>query len=71
MEKIDQNKLAQIEEEVNIIYEYIGQAIPEESRAISVAIAMAQALKKTVSQIARSNNEVKIREIVLAVLDLL
>lgn len=71
MEKIDQNKLAQIDEEANIIYEDIRQAIPENSRAISVAIAMAQALKNTVRQIDGSINEVKIREIILAVLDLL
>ena len=71
MEKIDEKKLAQIDEEANIIYEDIRQAIPEKSRAISVAIAMAQALKNTVRQIDGSINEVKIRVIILAVLDLL
>lgn len=61
----------QINEEANIIYENIKQAIPENSRAISVAIAVAQALKNTVRQIDGSINEVKIREFILDVLDAL
>ena len=71
MEKIDENKLGQINEEAEIIYENIMQAIPENSRAISAAIAMAQALKNTARQINGSISEGKMRKFVLKVLEAL
>ena len=71
MEKIDGKKLAQINEEANIIYENIKQAIPENSRAISVAIAVAQLLRNLARHIKGNISEVKIREFILDVLDAL
>lgn len=72
MEKIDENKLVQIlNEEANIIYEKIKQAIPENSRAISVLIAMAQAMKKIARMIKGSISEVEMRSFILDVLEVI
>ena len=72
MEKIDENKLVQIiNEEANIIYEKIVQAIPENSRAISSAIAMAQALKKTARYINGSISEVEMKKFIIDVLEII
>lgn len=71
MEKIDEKEYYQIYEEANIILKKITQAIPENSRAISVIFAVAQTLKNIVRQLNGNISEVAIREIILEALDVL
>lgn len=71
MEIIDEKNVGQIIEEANIILENIRQAIPENSRSMSVLLALAQALKSIARYINESNSEVKMKKLVLYALDVI
>lgn len=71
MEKIDENMLAQINEEANIIYENIKKAIPDNSSALSVVIAVEKMLKSITKYINERFPEVKMRSLVLDMLEVI
>ena len=63
--------LAQINEEANIIYENIKKAIPDNSSALSVVIAVEKMLKSITKYINERFPEVKMRSLVLDMLEVI